>query len=321
MKLRTYRVTESRHVESTDEPAMTTEWVNDETVRWLDVEGASPEELRGVLGPLNLHPLFVENCLKPPEGPRVTTYEKGVYLHLPYFSEHSAKAGAYVTMLCLPSTLITIREEPTVSIENFVRSSKSEVQILARSAQALFFHLIESVLMGGVGVWHDARNDVAKLVESVDTGGVSVDAADILKCKGLTDRLNVMCEDQLYCVSSLRTIESPAFKTSELGPYFRNLADDLSNAQLAFSRLEARVRDLHQHYHISLQDVTNKRLNILAILSAIYLPSTLIAGIYGMNFEYVPILGYRYGYFVILLIMLSLVAGQVFLFWRRGWFK
>lgn len=321
MKIRTYRVTNTRHMEPTDEPAMTAEWVNDETVRWLDVEGATREELRGLLSPLNLHPLLFENSLDPPEGPRVTTYENALFLHMPYFSNSAVVRTAYVTMLCVPSTLITIHHEPTSSIENFVRSAKSEVQILTRSVQALFFHLIECVVMGGVPAWHDARNSVANLAQSIDEDGASLDAAEILASKRQTDHLNVICEDQLYCVSALRSIESPAFKSSELQPYFRGLAEDLSSGQLALTRLEERVRDLHQHYQITLQNVTNKRLNILAILSAVYLPSTLIAGIYGMNFQYVPILGFRYGYFVILVGMLLLVAGQIAFFWKRGWFK
>ena len=60
---------------------------------------------------------------------------------------------------------------------------------------------------------------------------------------------------------------------------------------------------------------------MLAILSAIYLPSTLIAGIFGMNFEDIPITKVADGYWIVLLAMISLVVGQLVFFWWRGWFK
>ena len=60
---------------------------------------------------------------------------------------------------------------------------------------------------------------------------------------------------------------------------------------------------------------------MLAILSAICLPAALIAGICGMNFERIPITRLPYGYFVVMSIMLLVVLGQLWYFYRRGWFK
>ena len=87
------------------------------------------------------------------------------------------------------------------------------------------------------------------------------------------------------------------------------------------SRLENRIRDLRQSQANLMQETTNRRLNVLAILSSIYMPATLIAGIYGMNFTNIPIQQMSYGYLLVMLLMCALVAGQVLFFWKRGWFK
>jgi magnesium transporter len=92
-------------------------------------------------------------------------------------------------------------------------------------------------------------------------------------------------------------------------------------AQSALYRLESQLQDLHQHYLLTLQDTTNQRLKLLTVLSTIYLPSTLIAGIYGMNFPDIPATEITYGYFVVLAIMILLVIGQLGFFYWRGWFK
>ena len=87
------------------------------------------------------------------------------------------------------------------------------------------------------------------------------------------------------------------------------------------SRLEDRIRDLRQSQANLMQEATNRRLNILAVLSSIYMPATLIAGIYSMNFIDIPIQQLSYGYLLVMLLMCALVAGQMLFFWKRGWFK
>ena len=85
--------------------------------------------------------------------------------------------------------------------------------------------------------------------------------------------------------------------------------------------MESRLRDLRQHQQQFLQESTNRRLNMLAILSSIYMPATLIAGIYGMNFDHIPITTLSHGYFVVMGFMAIVVLGHFWYFYRRGWFK
>jgi len=69
------------------------------------------------------------------------------------------------------------------------------------------------------------------------------------------------------------------------------------------------------------QDKTNNRLKVLTIISAIFLPLTLIAGIYGMNFQYMPELDDHYSYFVVVGLMFVIALAMLFFFYLRGWFK
>jgi magnesium transporter len=60
-------------------------------------------------------------------------------------------------------------------------------------------------------------------------------------------------------------------------------------------------------------------MKVLTIFSAIMLPLTFIAGVYGMNFDNMPELHSRYGYYAVWIIMLVVAIGMLGLFWRRGW--
>ena len=68
-------------------------------------------------------------------------------------------------------------------------------------------------------------------------------------------------------------------------------------------------------------ELLNRRLGLLTIISAIFLPLSLLAGIWGMNFENMPELSYAYGYQGALSLMAFVAAGSAWLLYRRGWFK
>ncbi|MEL7163339.1 MAG: CorA family divalent cation transporter, partial [Bacteroidota bacterium] len=63
----------------------------------------------------------------------------------------------------------------------------------------------------------------------------------------------------------------------------------------------------------------NQIMQVLTIVSALFIPLTFLAGIYGMNFEYIPELQFRYGYFVLLGVMLVVFVGLLWFFRRKRW--
>jgi magnesium transporter len=85
-------------------------------------------------------------------------------------------------------------------------------------------------------------------------------------------------------------------------------------------RLEKRSIYLRQQYESYQQDTINNRLAILTVLSAIFMPLTFLAGIYGMNFEYMPELEYENGYLIFLGLQASIAVVMLVFFYYRGWF-
>ena len=105
----------------------------------------------------------------------------------------------------------------------------------------------------------------------------------------------------------------------DMRPFYRDVHDHLTRVvDLAES-----YRDLISGSLEAYLSVVSNRLNeimkVLTIFSAIMLPLTFIAGVYGMNFDNMPELHSRYGYFATLAIMIVVALGMLFFFWRRGW--
>jgi magnesium transporter len=77
--------------------------------------------------------------------------------------------------------------------------------------------------------------------------------------------------------------------------------------------------DLAEAYLSNVSHRTNEIMKVLTLMASIFIPLTFVAGIYGMNFEYMPELQKHYGYFLVWAVMLTLAVGMVVFFYRRGW--
>jgi magnesium transporter len=89
------------------------------------------------------------------------------------------------------------------------------------------------------------------------------------------------------------------------------------NCELLRSQCDA----ITQAYAASVGNRMNQVMKTLTILTSIFAPLTFIAGIYGMNFEHMPELSWRFGYAYVLILMLVVAVLQSYWLWRRGWFQ
>jgi magnesium transporter len=119
----------------------------------------------------------------------------------------------------------------------------------------------------------------------------------------------------------LYRISHGEFKTvdEQMLPFFRDIYDHL----VRITDLAENYRDLIggalDSYLSVVSNRTNDIMKVLTIFSAVMLPLTFIAGLYGMNFDNLPELHYQYSYFIVLGIMIVVALGMLTFFWRQGW--
>ena len=121
-------------------------------------------------------------------------------------------------------------------------------------------------------------------------------------------------------MAALLQIKASGLEIEEQRREFRDFEHELETALHSGNRLERRLQDLHQYFVTCLQEKTNRRLNILTMIQSIFVPMTVIAGIYGMNFKDMPELTSPFGYPLVLLVMAVIAIGELYLFYRFGWF-
>lgn len=228
-----------------------------------------------------------------------------------------------VIIVCTQSTILSFHDS-TDGAETVARTFQSERCLQGRVPLAVFLELMDVVLNRLSNQVFDFRGELEVLSERVESGEEHLAPADHLALKQEVMAMEARYEDHLYSVSRI----AKYVRKGAMGDPVDGGEDMLFRARLdlerglkSVERLKGRINGLNQFQLAQADETTNRRLNILTVLSAIYLPPTLIAGIYGMNFEDIPIVGMSHGYAVVVAIMIGLVIGQVVFFYKRGWFR
>ncbi|MNY35478.1 Magnesium transport protein CorA [compost metagenome] len=130
-------------------------------------------------------------------------------------------------------------------------------------------------------------------------------------------RTIVPMRDLMYRILNSQHVQS----NGEERIYFGDIYDHLLKLTDMIEVDREMTADLRDSYISLNSNRMNSIMKTLTVITTIFMPLTLIAGIYGMNFRVMPELDWKYGYFGVLLLMLVLGAGMVRWFRRSGWFK
>ena len=165
------------------------------------------------------------------------------------------------------------------------------------------------------------RSLIFELDQRMDRNPTSVSLDEILSAKDRLLKILAVAEEQDACIQSINSIESEMLDFDGVQGSRSLLVAGTPSIERMAARMEKRVADLRERYDTFQQEKTNRRLAVLTILSAVFLPLSLVAGIWGMNFAFMPELQYRWGYPLALIGMVAIATCMVWFFRRRGWFE
>lgn len=318
-QLRCHRIVADHHRAVAVMPEQLAElWADTSDEIWIDIQASNPHEFQAFLAMLGLHPLIMEDCLDPNRSSRFSSYETSLHFEVPVLADKSI--DDYLSVICVPRMLITIRTSPIPEIDHVLQDLDHQVQLNEATKSALLYTILDALTNRLVLAAGHVRDEIRRLSRSMDAQSIVVDVAKIISVKRRVQDIATVAEDQLYCISALIPIDSNAFPMSHQREYMRDAARNYEAALRVLQRYETRAAELHQQCLSSLQAKTESRLRILTILSTICMPLTLIAGIYGMNFASMPELQTSWGYPATLTGMLAIAIGQLWYFYKRGWF-
>ena len=286
---------------------------------WIDLSAYEPSELEEWLDKLEVKGLSRRLCLEAWDRPGFYPLKNEIILVIPVQGgTELSQESDYLTFLCRENLLLTFHQKP---VRQFSDVHDSESWLPDRSISGLVSAMMIDFSLTGLQHTANLRNEICDLEDKMDRDPNSVDAEQIMDMRSEILLLGSVVSDQLPSLLALRVTEKPYFKLEDAKDYLNCALANLKAADRSLDWLDGRTNALRSGFEMHAQDKTNRRLNILTILSAIFNPATLLAGIWVLNFVNMPELKFPFAYPLALGLMLVLGAGMFFFFRRQGWFE
>lgn len=290
-------------------------------VNWINIEGLHQTEvIESIMQHFQIHRLSGEDILSVGQRPKLDDYSHYLHVVLKMFMLQEGEIeDEQITFILLENTLITFQEK-TGDVFSFVRKRLEEGKgtIRTRGADYLLYALIDSVVDHYFLILEHFGDRIEELeIELLDQPG-----EDVLRKLHALRREALHLRRSVYplreVVSRYEKINVP-YVHADTNPFVRDLYDHTIQVIETVEVFRDSASGLLDLYMNSVSNRMNNVMKLLTIISTIFIPLTFIAGIYGMNFQHMPELTYRYGYFITVGVMFIIAIIMVILFKRKKW--
>ena len=288
-------------------------------VVWVDVESTSRDEILRALDMLQVTGMSRRLVLEQGERPGVVPLKQELLLSLPVLTKGQFVPTADVlTVLCRENVLLTIHEDPLWPEQgrNWVGAPD---WLPARSTTALVAAAMIGLSQFTMRRTAELRRAILDIEARMERSPESVRAGDLVALRPDLALLGAVVADQQPALQALTGIDRPYFKLGDAQDYMHCALANVNACERAAAGLEERLVALRAAFQMHAQDKMNRRLNTMTVLSGIFMPITLLAGIWGMNFENMPELKTQYGYFIVVGIIAVLCTVLYVRFKRARW--
>ena len=292
-------------------------------ILWVDITEVDEDEGKYIEQYFGFHPLAVEDCVSinihPPKIDDFGSYLFIIVHGVNHVTEGDIVQTAELGFFLGQNFVVTTHTYPLYSIKAIQHMIKEDPRVLRRGPDSLAYAIVDA-LVDNVMPTIDSMSDIAEEIEEEVVRLPRKETLDaIIKLKRSTLRVHRVMAPQREVLNRLSRGEFPIIK-QENQIYYRDVYDHVVRIEDLNQSVRDRADNALSTYLSSIANRQNETMRVLSVVATIFLPLTLLAGIYGMNFEYMPELSWRWGYFAVLGVIGFVVLLVIWRFWASGWF-
>lgn len=318
-----YSASEYREQEISD-LAASIPFLDESLTAWLNVDGIHQTEVVTQIGDyLGLHPLLLEDLVNTAQRPKFENYGNCLFFVLKMLTynpdEHSVDAEQ-VSIVLGPHYVLSFQEGSTGDVFDPVRArlKAGGTRIRSSGADFLAYSLMDSIVDHYFVVLERFGDDFEVLDELLVNDPSTATLNKIYQIK----RQLIMVRRSIWplreVVNALERDQTPLLH-EEMHIYLRDLYDHTIQVIETVETMRDVVGGMLDIYLSSVSNRTNEIVKFLTIFGSIFIPLTFLAGVYGMNFDYMPELGVRWAYPGFWLITITTIAALLIYFRRKRW--
>lgn len=290
---------------------------------WLNVHGLHDASLMGSIGrAFGLHPLVMEDILHTEQRPKLDSYGEYIYIVARVFAYDKASMACnseQISLVLGPNFVLTFQERPTGSFDPIRERLRAAQSHLRKSgADYLAYSLLDMVVDRYFGVLEQIGDACEVLEEELLRKPTSSMLQQIHKLKRETMELRRSVWPLREVLNSLVRNDAHFFR-QETVIYLRDVYDHTVHFIESMEGLRDLLSGMLDIYLSSISNRVNMEVRALTVVAMLFMPATLIAGIFGMNFKSMPWLREPDGFWIAIGLMVGIGSIMGMIFWRRQW--
>ena len=293
-------------------------------VTWINVDGLRKKEVEQIGTYYGIHNLIIEDILSVGQRPKMDDINGLLFcsLSMLFFNpQYSSVETEQISIVMGKNFVISFQEDASRDVFNPLREKLklNASKIRQNGADFLFYSLIDMIVDNFYVV-------MEKLGERIE--GLEEDIVRNANTRSLA-KINMLRKEMIVLkrsISPVRELVNGILRSeSELieertEKYFKDVYDHVIQANELAENYRDMMMNLQDLYLSNVNLKTNEVMKVMAVVTCLLAPATVIGGIFGMNFDKLPYIHHRFGFFIAAGLMLIIPVCMIYVFRKRGWF-
>ena len=302
----------------------TFKFLNTTSNTWINIDGLRKADIEAVCNYYGVHQLITEDILSLGQRPKMDDINGLVFclLYMLYFNERDSSVETeQISIVLGKNFVLSFQEDATRDVFNGLRDkikvNGSKVRLFG--ADFLFYSLIDLIVDNFYVVMEKLGEKIETLEEDImrNASKRSLVKINMLRKEMIVLKRNIAPVREI--INGILRSENELIE-ERTEKYFKDVYDHVIQATDLSENYRDMMMSLQDLYLNTVNLKLNEVMKVMAIVTCLLAPATVIGGIFGMNFESIPLLHNYWGFFISVGLMLFIPVGMVVVFKKRGWF-
>lgn len=296
-----------------------------EKIVWINVDGLRKADVEKIGERFGIHPLLIEDILSINQRPKMDEVDDILFslMNMLYFNEKARIIEAEQISLVLGRNfVITFQDDPSRDVFDALRGrlKMGTSKTRTRKIDYLYYTLIDSIVDHYFIVMEKLGDQIEEMEEAIVRSATNKRA---LASINLLRKELIVLKRNIYPVRDVvaNIIKSESdLLTDEYTRYFKDIHDHTLQAIDLVDNYRDMIMGMQDLYINNVNLKLNEVMKVMAIVTCLLAPATVIGGIFGMNFNVIPLTSHHWGFWIAVGLMLIIPMWMLMMFKRRGWF-
>lgn len=306
-----------------DKPETLINYIDQDHISWINIDGIRQDAVNKICADFAIHPLIAEDIISCGQRPKLDETEGVMYflLNMLYYnSETNTIEPEQISIVVGKNFLLSFQEEAAKDVLNGVRERlKTPGRLRSSGSDYLCYALIDTIVDNYYYVLESLSDNIETIEEQILRLGNNSALGELVSLRKELIVLKRNITPVRDMISAVLRSDNELLNERTI-KYFKDVSDHITQAYELVENYRDMMMNLHDLYLSKVNLRMNEVMKVMAIVTCLLAPAAVIGGIFGMNFDKIPWLHNRYGFYIAVALMFIIPFGMIYIFRKRRWF-